>query len=169
MSNEQSRRKAPVHVEPRPDGSWAVVREGNKKASGVHSTRERAEKQARSIADKDGSEVYVHDRQGRVRAHDSYDTMTAQTHEKALGEEVGSILVTRADTGAVERQAAYGGGEGVTWTVRVNTYPTIEESLPGGRTDPVGRGPAESESYEELSAEELKKRYPDLWKKIRSY
>lgn len=44
-ADEHNRREAPVHVEPRSDGSWAVIREGNKKASGVHSTRERAEKQ----------------------------------------------------------------------------------------------------------------------------
>ncbi len=168
MADEQSPRKAPVHVEPRPDGTWAVVREGNKKASGVHSTRERAEKQARSIANKDGSEVYVHDRQDTVREHDSYDKMTAQTHQEVLGEEVGSVLVTRPDTGAVERQAAYHNGASETWTVRVETYPTTEGSLPGGRADPVGRGPAESETYEVLSEEELKRRYPELWEKIES-
>ncbi len=167
MADEQGRRKAPVHVEARPDGSWAVIREGNKKASGVHSTRERAEKQARSIADKDGSEVYVHDRQDTVREHDSYEGITAQRHEEVLGEEVASVLATRPDTGAVERQAAYRGDESEAWTVRVGTYPTTEESLPGGRTDPVGGGPAESESYEEMSAEEFEGRYPELWKKIK--
>ena len=167
MSDEQSRRKAPVHVEPRPDGRWAVNREGSKKASGVHSTRERAEKQARSIADKDGSEVYVHDRRDAVREHDSYGTMTAQTHEEVLGEEVVSVLVIRPDTGAVERQAAYRDGEGESRTVRVETYPTTEEILPGGRTDPVGRGPAESETYEEFSGEELERSYPELWAKVK--
>src|ERR687890_981127 len=62
VTNEWLRRKRPVHVEPRPDGRWAVIREGNKKASAVHPTREQAEKHATSMAARSGSEIYVHDR-----------------------------------------------------------------------------------------------------------
>jgi hypothetical protein len=106
MTDQKVRRKRPVHVERRPDGRWAVVREGNKKASAVHPTREQAVKHARSMASKSGSEVYVHDREGAVREHDSYGA-AAETHEEALGREVASVLLTRPDTGAVERQIAY--------------------------------------------------------------
>ena len=154
-----------MHVEPRPDGRWAVIREGNKKASAAHPTREQAEKHARSMAAKSGSEVYVHDRQGTVREHDSYGA-PAQEHEEIHGREVASILLTRSDTGAVQRQVAYH-DDGATWTVRVQTYPTTEESSPGGRPDPIGRTSAESERYEELSLEQLKRRYPQLWEKIK--
>jgi hypothetical protein len=83
-----------------------VIREGNKKASAVHPTREQAVKHARSMASKSGSEVYVHDREGAIREHDSYGA-AAETHEEALGREVASVLLTRPDTGAVERQIAY--------------------------------------------------------------
>ena len=76
-----------------------------------------------------------------------------------------NVLITRPDTGAVQRQTAYDGDDG-TFTVRVETYPPVEESRPGGRTDPVGRGPTESETYEELGRGELRRRYPELWRKI---
>lgn len=167
MVGEESHRKAPVHVEPRPHGGWTVIREGNKKASAVHPTREQAEKHARSMASKSGSEVYVYDRQDKVREHDSYG-MTVGTHEGTRGEEVASVLLTRPDTGAVQRQVAYHNGERGTWTVRVDTYPTTEESRPGGRTDPIGRVPTESNTYEELSREKVKRRYPELWEKMES-
>jgi len=165
MTDQKVRRKRPVHVERRPDGRWAVVREGNKKASAVHPTREQAVKHARSMASKSGSEVYVHDREGAVREHDSYGA-AAETHEEALGREVASVLLTRPDTWAVERQIAYRDGEGETFIVRIESYPPTEESRPGGRTDPVGRAPAESETYERLDRKEVRRRYPELWEKI---
>jgi hypothetical protein len=142
-----------------------VLRERNKKVSAVHPTREQAVKHARSMASKSGSEVYVHDRQGGVREHDSYGA-AAETHEEALGREVARVLLTRPDTGAVERQIAYRDGEGETFIVRVESYPPTEESRPGGRTDPVGRAPAESETYERLDCKEVRRRYPELWEKI---
>jgi hypothetical protein len=163
VTKEWLRRKRPIHVEPRPDGRWAVIREGNKKASAVHPTRERAEKHARSMAARSGSEVYVHDRRGTILSHDSYEG-TADRHEEIHGREVAHVLLTRHDTGAVQRQVAY--HDGGTWTVRVQTFPTTEESRPGGRYDPIGRTSAESERYEELRLDELKIRYPQLWEKI---
>ncbi len=165
MTDRKVRRKRPVHVERRPDGRWVVLREGNKKVSAVHPTREQAVKHARSMASKSGSEVYVHDRQGGVREHDSYGA-AAETHEEALGREVARVLLTRPDTGAVERQIAYRDGEGETFIVRVESYPPTEESRPVGRTDPVGRAPAESETYERLDSKEVRRRYPELWEKI---
>jgi hypothetical protein len=165
VTDRKVRRKRPVHVERRPDGRWVVLRERNKKVSAVHPTREQAVKHARSMASKSGSEVYVHDRQGGVREHDSYGA-AAETHEEALGREVARVLLTRPDTGAVERQIAYRDGEGETFIVRVESYPPTEESRPVGRTDPVGRAPAESETYERLDSKEVRRRYPELWEKI---
>jgi hypothetical protein len=71
VTKEWLLRKRPVHVEPRPDSRWAVIREGNEKASTVHPTREQAEKHARSMAAESGSELYVHDRRGAIREHES--------------------------------------------------------------------------------------------------
>jgi hypothetical protein len=64
-------KKKPVHVTPRDDG-WAVMREGNQRASSVHSTQKEAEKAGRQAARKDQTEFYLHNRQGKVRERDSY-------------------------------------------------------------------------------------------------
>jgi len=64
-------RKKPVHVTPRDDG-WAVIREGNQRASSVHSTQKEAEKSGRQTARKDKTEFFLHNRQGEIRQRDSY-------------------------------------------------------------------------------------------------
>ena len=65
-------KKKPVHVTPREDG-WAVVREGNQRASSVHSTQKEAEKKGRQIARKDQTEFFLHNKRGQIRERDSYD------------------------------------------------------------------------------------------------
>jgi hypothetical protein len=64
-------KKKPVHVTPRDDG-WAVMREGNQRASSVHPTQKEAEKAARQAARKDHTEFFLHNRLGRIRERDSY-------------------------------------------------------------------------------------------------
>jgi hypothetical protein len=63
--------KKPVHVTPRDDG-WAVMREGNQRASSVHATQKEAEKAGRQAAHKDKTEFFLHNRQGKIRQRDSY-------------------------------------------------------------------------------------------------
>ncbi len=70
-SKGKGSKKPGVHVTPRRDG-WAVTREGNKKASAVLPTQEQAEKKGRSIARKDKTEFYLHNKQGQIRERDSY-------------------------------------------------------------------------------------------------
>jgi hypothetical protein len=60
-----------VHVTPRDDG-WAVMREGNQRASSVHPTQKEAEKVGRQAARKDQTEFFLHNRQGAIRQRDSY-------------------------------------------------------------------------------------------------
>lgn len=86
--------------------------------------------------------------------------------ERAYGREVGKVLVTRLDTGSVQQQVAYYDSDRQTWTVRVSMYPTIEQSTPG-RSDPIGSAPMESETYDELSQDDVERRYPELWEKIK--
>lgn len=64
-------RRSSVHVLRRGD-KWAVIREGNKKASSVHDTREQAEKRGRSLAHKSGAEFFLYDEQDRVRERESH-------------------------------------------------------------------------------------------------
>ena len=63
--------KKPVHVTPREDG-WAVIREGNQRASSVHPTQKEAERAGRQAARKDHTEFLLHNRQGEIRERDSY-------------------------------------------------------------------------------------------------
>ena len=64
-------RKPGIHVTPRDDG-WAVMREGNQRASSIHPTQKEAEKAGRQAARKDKTEFFLHNRQGEIRQRDSY-------------------------------------------------------------------------------------------------
>jgi hypothetical protein len=66
-----AKNKKPVHVTPRDDG-WAVVREGNDRASSVHRTQKEAEQKGRQTARNDKTEFFLHNKQGQVRERDSY-------------------------------------------------------------------------------------------------
>jgi hypothetical protein len=61
----------PVHVVPHADG-WAVEREGSQRASSVHNTQAEAEARGRELARGDKTEFLLHNREGQIRARDSY-------------------------------------------------------------------------------------------------
>jgi hypothetical protein len=63
--------KKPVHVTPREDG-WAVIREGNERATSVHRTQKEAEQKGRQTARNDKTEFFLHNKQGQIRERDSY-------------------------------------------------------------------------------------------------
>ena len=63
--------KRNVHVTPHGD-KWAVMREGNKRASSLHNTQKQAEMKGREAARRDKTEFYLHDQQGQIRERDSY-------------------------------------------------------------------------------------------------
>lgn len=60
------------HVTYRPDGDWQVKGEGNRKATAVTTTQKDAIKIARDIAINQGSEVVIHNRNGKIRDKNSY-------------------------------------------------------------------------------------------------
>jgi uncharacterized protein YdaT len=64
-------KKDDVHVVPR-DGGWAVRREKAERDSSHHPTQEKAIERAREIARRDGLEVVIHGRDGKIRDSDSY-------------------------------------------------------------------------------------------------
>src|ERR687885_3008251 len=70
--------KSPVHVEPREDG-WAVVREGNERATSLHQTQSEAAKEGRDIARRNEAEFFLHARDGSIREHNIYGEV--QTRE----------------------------------------------------------------------------------------
>mgnify|MGYP002780391153 CR=1 FL=1 len=59
------------HVVPHPDG-WAVRGAGNERVSSIHDTQAQAAAQARATAERQGTEVLIHGRDGRIRERDSY-------------------------------------------------------------------------------------------------
>ena len=63
--------KTPVHVLSWANG-WAVVREGNERATSVHPTQKEAAKAGREIARKDGAGFVLHAKDGRVRDRSDY-------------------------------------------------------------------------------------------------
>lgn len=54
------------------EGQWAVVGEGNSRATVVVPTQERAIEKARAIARNQESELLVHGRRGQIRERDSH-------------------------------------------------------------------------------------------------
>jgi len=63
--------KKQVHVVKHPDG-WAVKRPGTSRASVVKPTQREAIERAREIAQREGAEVLIHGRDGKIRSKDSY-------------------------------------------------------------------------------------------------
>jgi len=61
-----------IHVTHRKDGSWAVIGEGDDRASGRFATQGDAIKAGQPLAEKNRSELVIHDRQNRIRDKDSY-------------------------------------------------------------------------------------------------
>ncbi|MEK7576097.1 MAG: DUF2188 domain-containing protein [Patescibacteria group bacterium] len=61
-----------VHVTHRSDGEWAVIGEGDDRASSLHDTQTDAIEVAKQIAQNNRSELVIHDRQNRIRDKDSF-------------------------------------------------------------------------------------------------
>lgn len=59
------------HVVKRPDG-WAVRGAGNSRDTSHHATQQEAFRAARDIAINQGSEVFIHNRQGQFRERNTY-------------------------------------------------------------------------------------------------
>ncbi|MBI9039506.1 MAG: DUF2188 domain-containing protein [Bacteroidales bacterium] len=56
----------------RSDGKWAVKHTGAQRASYLFETQEQAWKEARRLARTSGTEAFLKDREGKIRARNSY-------------------------------------------------------------------------------------------------
>ncbi|CDZ49014.1 DUF2188 domain-containing protein [Neorhizobium galegae] len=59
------------HVVPNGD-KWSVRRAGASRASGTFGTQQEAIEKARDLAQSQGTELYIHGRDGRIRERNSY-------------------------------------------------------------------------------------------------
>ena len=59
------------HVVPH-SGGWAVKGENNSRATSIHSTQRSAIRSAREIARNQGSEMFIHGKNGRIRERNTY-------------------------------------------------------------------------------------------------
>lgn len=65
-------RKPQIAVEPRPDGRWAVQKDGTKRASKLFDRKTDAERKARTQAQREGSELVVKGVDGKIQRKDSH-------------------------------------------------------------------------------------------------
>jgi uncharacterized protein YdaT len=63
--------KTNVHVVHR-DGNWAVRKEGAQRDSSHHETQAEAIETARQTAQREGSEMFIHGRNGQIRERNTY-------------------------------------------------------------------------------------------------
>ena len=63
--------KKSVHVVPRDDG-WAVVRSEAQRDSSHHDTQQDAIDAGRNTARREGTELFIHGRNGQIRDRNSY-------------------------------------------------------------------------------------------------
>jgi uncharacterized protein (TIGR02271 family) len=93
--------KPSVHVEHR-DSGWAVVREGNARATSIHPTQAEAAEEGRGIARRDRTEFFLHALDGRIREHNSYEE-ESRPAEEAAGQSAGLVDAVTETVGEVTK------------------------------------------------------------------
>ncbi|HAD06400.1 MAG TPA: hypothetical protein DCE76_04500 [Anaerolineaceae bacterium] len=63
--------KKNVHVVPK-GNQWAVKKEGNQRATSIHNRKQDAEKRGRQEAEKEGSELIIHKKDGTIQDKESH-------------------------------------------------------------------------------------------------
>jgi uncharacterized protein (TIGR02271 family) len=102
-----------VHIEFRGDG-WAVVREGNKRATSTHPTQSEAAERGRELARRDKSEFFLHAQDGQIREHRDYREGQPSADEgivDTVSETVGTVTDVVGGTTGVVAQAAGGASQ----------------------------------------------------------
>jgi uncharacterized protein (TIGR02271 family) len=101
-----------VHIELRGE-TWAVVREGNERATSTHATQAEAVQSGKDLARRDGTEFYLHGQDGQIREHRDYREEPASEDEGILDTALGTVgTVTEAADGITGTVAqALGGGD----------------------------------------------------------
>jgi uncharacterized protein (TIGR02271 family) len=106
-------KKPAVHIELRGEG-WAVVREGNKRATSTHPTQSEAAEIGRDLARRDKSEFFLHAQDGQIREHRDYREGQPSAGEgivDTVSETVGTVTDVVGGTTGVAAQAAGGASQ----------------------------------------------------------
>jgi uncharacterized protein (TIGR02271 family) len=104
--------KSPVHVELREE-AWAVIREGNKRATSTHQTQSEAADRGREIARREQTEFFLHAQDGKIREHRDYREEQSSTDKGIVdqaSETVGAVTGTLTGTTGAALQAVGTGG-----------------------------------------------------------
>ena len=148
-------KKPPVHVVARVDG-WAVVREGNDRATSVRQTQAEAAREGRDIARRHETGFLLHGKDGRIREHNDYGSgqhpqegaSTGQaTEDFAPGTQALGEPATNEEGQTVQRTTDEHGG--IVETAFDEEGDVVEENFVGSVADLPG-----AEGYEETTEEE---------------
>ena len=138
--------KPAVHIELRGEG-WAVVREGNKRATSNHPTQSEAAEIGRDLARRDKSEFFLHAQDGQIREHRDYREGQPSGDEgivDKVSETVGKVTdVVGSTTTGVAAQATGSGRQ------EPETAPNREEDEDDSVTDAASSGESPGEGVGE--------------------
>ncbi|KAA6232519.1 DUF2188 domain-containing protein [Chlorobium phaeovibrioides] len=67
-----SNKKGSHHVVPDPDGGWNIQRGGGSRSSGHFDKKNDAVDAGRKISQNQGTEFYIHGKDGKIQGKDSY-------------------------------------------------------------------------------------------------
>jgi len=60
------------HLVPNPDGGWDVKKAGSERASKHTDTKQEAVEKGRQISQNQGTELYIHGKDGKIQQKDSH-------------------------------------------------------------------------------------------------
>jgi uncharacterized protein (TIGR02271 family) len=136
-----------VHIESRGQ-EWAVVREGNKRATSTHPTQSEAAEIGRDLARRDKCEFFLHAQDGQIREHRDYREGQSSGEEgivDTVSEKLGTLTDVVGGTTGVVAQAAGGANREEDQDDRVaDAAPGAESSVRENVRDLTGAGRAES-------------------------
>src|SRR5215204_3088203 len=135
--------KPAVHVEFRGEG-WAVVREGNKRATSTHPTQSEAAESGRDLARRDKSEFFLHARDGQIREHRDYREGRPSADEgivDTVSETVEKLTDVVGGTTGVAVQAAGGASQETESTAGRDQDDSVANAASSGESS--ARGVAE--------------------------
>jgi Uncharacterized protein conserved in bacteria (DUF2188)/PRC-barrel domain len=132
--------KPAVHIEFRGEG-WAVVREGNKRATSIHPTQSEAAESGRDLARRDKSEFFLHAQDGQIREHRDYKDGQDSADEgivDTVSDTVGTLTDVVGGTTGVATQAAGGASRETGATADREEDDRVADTPSGGESS--GRG-----------------------------